>query len=104
MLKVTAFLMRSHLDSSGHHSNTYLEAILIAKLEDHLSPLSCRVCGIEDLKERLNSFVRRRRQSPCHTVGVFKSFFKKARDACWETHRYLASLILQIGLDIPQGC
>lgn len=40
------------LDPSGRHSNTYLEVILAAKLEDHVSPFSCCVRGIEDLKKR----------------------------------------------------
>lgn len=31
-------------------SNTYLEAILVAKLEDHVSSLSRRVGGIKHLK------------------------------------------------------
>ena len=44
--------MRSFLNSSCGCRDTYLEAVLITELEYHLSPVSSRVCGIEDLKEK----------------------------------------------------
>lgn len=53
-------MMASYFDSSSRRSNTYLEVILTAELEDHVSPFSCSVCGIEDLKEIQCSFVRGR--------------------------------------------